>query len=259
MMADRALDLLLQTQQLGQDAGGHAQWQVVRSEKRWPVAETAILLCDVWDRHWSQGAMDRVEAMAPRINQVVQRARAGGIQIIHSPSDTMAFYAASPARQRMVDVPRVDTPPLLEHEDPPLPIDDSDGGSDTGERPWHKAWSRQHPAIEVDADRDAISDDGAEIHAFMRQRGIEHLLLMGVHTNMCVLNRSFGIKQMIRWGVDVALVRDLTDTMYNPAMPPYVSHEEGTRLVVAYIEKFWCPTIDSTNVIKALGALESAG
>jgi hypothetical protein len=158
-----------------------------------------------------------------------------------------------------VDVARVDTPPPLEHDDPPLPIDDSDGGSDTGERPWHKAWSRQHPEIEIDADRDVISDDGAEIYAFMQQRGIEHLLLMGVHTNMCVLNRSFGIKQMIRWGVDVALVRDLTDTMYNPAMPPYVSHEEGTRLVVAYIEKFWCPTTDSANVIKALDALEGAG
>jgi hypothetical protein len=30
--------------------------------------------------------------------------------------------------------------------------------------------------------------------------------------------------------------------MYNPEMPPYVSHEEGTRLVIEYIEKFWCLT-----------------
>jgi hypothetical protein len=40
----------------------------------------------------------------------------------------------------------------------------------------------------------------------------------------------------------IALIRDLTDALYNPARPPYVSHEEGTRLVVEYIEKFWCPT-----------------
>ena len=66
---------------------------------------------------------------------------------------------------------------------------------------------------------------------------------------MCVLHRSFAIKQMVRWGVDVALVRDLTDTMYNPAMPPYISHEEGTRLVVEFIEKFWCPSIDSSDLI----------
>ena len=71
---------------------------------------------------------------------------------------------------------------------------------------------------------------------------------MGVHTNMSVLGRSFGIRQMVRWGLSVALVRDLTDTMYNPAMPPYVSHDEGTRLVVEYIEKFWCPTILSSDL-----------
>ena len=72
---------------------------------------------------------------------------------------------------------------------------------------------------------------------------------MGVHTNMCVLGRSFGIKQMVRWGMSVALVRDLTDAMYNPAMPPYVSHDEGTRLVVEYVEKFWCPTIASADLL----------
>ena len=77
---------------------------------------------------------------------------------------------------------------------------------------------------------------------------------MGVHTNMCVQHRSFAIKQMVRWGVPVALVRDLTDTMYNPAMPPYVSHEEGTRLVVEFIEKFWCPSVTSDQIVGGRGA-----
>jgi nicotinamidase-related amidase len=83
----------------------------------------------------------------------------------------------------------------------------------------------------------------------MQHRGIEHLLVMGVHTNMCVLHRTFAIKQMVKWGVQVALVRDLTDAMYNPARPPYVSHAEGTRLVVEYIEKFWCPTVESGEIL----------
>ena len=75
---------------------------------------------------------------------------------------------------------------------------------------------------------------------------------MGVHTGTCILNRTFSIKQMVRWGVEIALVRDLTDAMYNPARPPYVSHEEGTRLVVEYIEKFWCPTVTSDQVLAAV-------
>ena len=36
--------------------------------------------------------------------------------------------------------------------------------------------------------------------------GIKHLILFGVHTNMCVLHRSFAIKQMTRWGVPCVLV-----------------------------------------------------
>ena len=72
---------------------------------------------------------------------------------------------------------------------------------------------------------------------------------MGVHTNMCVLRRSFAIKQMVRWGVDVALVRDLTDAMYNPARSPYVSHDAGTQLVIGYIERFWCPSILSADLL----------
>ena len=47
----------------------------------------------------------------------------------------------------------------------------------------------------------------------------------------------------------MALVRDLTDAMYNPAMRPYVSHRDGTRLVVEYIEKFWCPTVLSRDLL----------
>jgi hypothetical protein len=139
----------------------------------------------------------------------------------------------------------------VEREDPPLPVDAADGGTDTGEPTWHQAWSRQHPSIHIDQDRDGISDQGREVYSFLRGEGRGRLLIMGVHTNMCVLNRSFAIKQMVRWGLEVALLRDLTDAMYNPARPPYVGHEEGTRLVVEYIEKFWCPTILSEDLLRS--------
>jgi hypothetical protein len=66
---------------------------------------------------------------------------------------------------------------------------------------------------------------------------------------MCILNRSFAIKQLVRWGISVALVRDLTDAMYDPALPPYVSHAQGTELVIGYIEKFWCPTVARESLL----------
>ncbi len=242
------LHLHLRAQALGADDHNRSAWIEQKKDLALPAGEVAILLCDMWDSHWSRGAVERVVEMVPRMNAVVAAARDKGAHIIHAPSETLDFYRDSPARQRVLDLPQVKPPRNRRVLDPRLPIDDSDGGSDTGEKPWHKAWTRQHPAIIIDEERDMVSDDGREIYSCLRACGTRFLVVMGVHTNMCVLNRSFGIKQMVRWGVPVALVRDLTDTMYNPAMPPYVSHAEGTRLVVEYIEKFWCPTILSADL-----------
>lgn len=250
MSETRVLTLHCQSQQLMQDEGGHVIWKQSITSKQVPAQQMAIIICDMWDRHWSRGANERVDAMAPRMNGVLEAARAAGIHIIHSPSNVVDYYHGSPARQHMLNLPIASLPPSLEHADPPLPIDDTDEGSDTGETEAKRVWSKQHAAISINQSRDVISDSGEEIYSYIEQQGIIQLAIMGVHTNMCVLNRSFGIKQMVRWGIDVVLVRDLTDSMYNPAMPPYVSHHEGTQLVIAYIEKHWCPTIRSVDLTR---------
>jgi nicotinamidase-related amidase len=247
---DRQLTLNLRAQRLRRDSASRAFWERITSPKTVPASRTAVLICDVWDNHWSRGAAERCAKIAARVNEVVTAARGQGVSIIHAPSDVIDFYADHPARERMLAIPAVSPPESADHADPPLPIDDSDGGSDTGEKPWHKAWSRQHSAIVID-DQDVISDRGHEIYSFLRHRGIVQVVIMGVHTNMCVLHRSFGIKQMVRWGVNIALARDLTDTMYNPEMAPYVNHDEGTRLVIEFIEKFWCPTLTSEELTRA--------
>jgi nicotinamidase-related amidase len=211
--------------------------------------ETAVLLCDVWDRHWSRGAAERVDAMAPRINDVVEHVRGRGVLVVHAPSETLEFYREHPARRRALDTPRVEPPDVPLLPEPPLPIDDSDHGSDTGETSWYSAWTRQHAAIRID-DGDVISDDGAEVYSVLQARRRRTILVMGVHTNMCVLGRSFGIRNLVRWGLDTMLVRDLTDAMYNPAMPPYVSHDRGTELVVEHIERHLCPTVVSADLLR---------
>jgi hypothetical protein len=44
---------------------------------------------------------------------------------------------------------------------------------------------------------------------------------------------------MTKWGVHCVLVRDLTDSMYNPKDRPFVPHDRRTELVVEHIEKYW--------------------
>ena len=204
----------------------------------------------MWDRHWCRGAVERAAAMAPAFNAAIHAARSRGAVIVHAPSDTTGFYKDHPARLSILKIPKVSPPEPMPHEDPPLPIDDSDGGGDTGDPPLTKPypWTRQMAALDIDSEKDFISESGIEIYSLFKSRGIQNMLMMGVHTNMCVLNRPFAIKAMVRWGFDVFLCRDLTDAMYNPAMRPYVSHEEGTALVIEYIEKFWCASILSRDL-----------
>ncbi len=227
------------------------QWEKTIVSREVPIAKTAILICDMWDKHWCNGATERCGILAEKMNEVVNLARESGIQIIHAPSDTMYYYADWPQRRRMQLAPPVSLPSPLDIPNPPLPIDDSDGGCDTAELPWYEAWTRQTPELEI-SDMDGISDNGQEIYNFLAQEDIDTLFIMGVHTNMCILGRSFAIRQMTRWGKQCILVRDLTDTMYDPQDPPYVSHDFGTRLVIEYIEKYWCPSISSEELIQGL-------
>ena len=81
----------------------------------------------------------------------------------------------------------------------------------------------------------------------------KNVILVGVHTNMCVLKRSFAIRQMTRWGLQCLLIRDMTDAMYNPEDAPHVTHAKGTELVVEHIEKYWSPTLMSSDLLSALG------
>ena len=75
------------------------------------------------------------------------------------------------------------------------------------------------------------------------------MILTRVHTNMCVHGRAFGPRRMSRNGKKVVLMRDMTDTTYNPRRWPYVDHFTANDLIVSHIERFVCPTITSDQVI----------
>jgi len=229
----------------------------------WPVARTAIIICDMWDTHTCGMSAQRVALMAPRMNQVVSVARSLGVMIIHAPSDTMKFYEGTSWRERMRKAPVAASPfpiinrcPRVPVEERDFPIDDSGGGCDdpivkpeTGP-PY--PWSREHPAIDI-VGFDGVSESGQEIYNFCKQEGIDKIVLMGVHTNICILNRGFGARQMTRLGFEVVLARDLTDSMYDPRTRPFVSHARGTELVIQHIETMWCPSIvgeDLTRVVQ---------
>jgi type 1 glutamine amidotransferase/nicotinamidase-related amidase len=232
------------------------RFKVVQKKLEWNPKQTVIIICDMWDQHWCKGATRRVGELAPRMNEIVRRARNKGVLIIHAPSGTVDFYENHPARKLAKNAPKAENLPSdiskwcrwIDKNEETLgyPIDHSDGGCDC--QPQCKQgspWRRQVKAIEI-RNQDAISDSGVEIWNLLKQRDIENVIIMGVHTNMCVLGRPFGLRNMARYGKNVVLMRDMTDTMYNSRMRPFVNHFTGTDLVVEHIEKYVCPTITST-------------
>ena len=228
----------------------------VTESRAWAPRETAVIICDMWDAHWCRRAAERCSLLAPQVERFAHAARQRGALVIHAPSNTMSFYSGMPQRERARQVRRVKPAlpirmrPIDPEREAPLPIVDSDGGCDDdlpSAYSQRAPWTRQHPAIAIAA-QDIISDDGKEIYSILVRKGIRNIFMTGVHTNKCVLARPFGIRQMVMLGMNVVLVRDLTDSLYNPSMPPRVSHERGTLLVVEHIEKYWCPSIVGEDV-----------
>jgi len=229
----------------------------------WEPRKTALIICDMWDNHWCKGAAKRVEELAGPLNKVVQEARRRGVFIIHAPSTTVDFYKDTPQRKRAQDAKFVKTMAPLStverwgtawcYPDPKreseLPIDDTDMGCDCATKcEIVPPWTRQISTIEI-ADQDAITDNGQETFNLLGERGIDNVIIMGVHLNMCVLGRPFAIRQLVTQGKNVLLIRDMTDTMYNSKMSPFVNHFAGTDLVIAHVERNWCPTILSTDFV----------
>ena len=247
--------LVLDLRSLERTAPGADQWRVVRRRAQWDPARTAVVICDMWDKHWCKSATARVAEMAPRINAVITRLRERGVLIIHCPSDTMKYYEGAPGRVLAQSAPKVQTGSPLQgwcalnaQREPPLPIDDSDGGCDDQPQcPQGSPWRHEIDSIEIKPG-DAITDS-SEAYNLMRQRGITNVIVMGVHQNMCVLGRPFSIRQMVYQGQNVVLMRDLTDSMYNPRMKPHVDHFTGNALVTWHIEKYWCPTLTSDQIL----------
>ena len=197
------------------------------------------------------------------MNKVIHEARRRGLFIIHAPSTTVDFYNDTPQRKRAKQAKFTKTSvPLATVErwgtawcypDPKreseLPIDDTDMGCDCATKcEIVPPWTRQIKTIDI-AEPDAITDNGQETFNLLAERGINNVMIMGVHLNMCVLGRPFAIRQLVAQGKNVLLIRDMTDTMYNSKMKPYVNHFAGTDLVVSHVERNWCPTILSTDCV----------
>jgi nicotinamidase-related amidase len=228
------------------------KFTVVEETASWDPAKTAIIIVDMWNNHSCKSAAQRVAEMAPHMNRVLNAARDKGVLIIHAPSNCMATYKDTPARLLAQKAPFAAAKTKFQWNyfdskregtlDPKL--EQAGCSCDSAEPcPGKPNWSSEITTLEI-KDGDAVSDDGQEIHNVLAMRGIENVILMGVHTNRCVLGRPFGIRQMVYLGRNVVLCRDLTDSFHRD--PGH--HFSGLEKIIGHVERYWCPTISSESI-----------
>jgi nicotinamidase-related amidase len=251
-LAAEAPSWLVASRRVARSADGKSL-ERVEETAAWQPSQTAIVIVDMWDDHHCKSAAARVAEMAPKMNEVVKAARDQGVLIIHAPSDCMDFYKDAPGRKTAQQAPLAAASVKFQwnyfdpqHEGPLAEKLEKGGCScDTPEpcSPSYRAWKRQIATIEIDQ-RDAISADGQEIYNLLADRGIQNVIVMGVHTNRCVLGRPFGIRQMVYLGKNVVLCRDLTDSYHRDPG----AHFEGRAKIIDHIEQYWCPSITSQSI-----------
>lgn len=226
---------------------------VVDQSVTWDPKKTAIVIVDMWDDHHCVSAAQRVVEMAPHMNRTIKAARERGVLIVHAPSDCAKYYKDARQRKPIESAPSAKSAIKFQwnyfnpdHEGPLAEHLEKGGCSCDTPQPCSPSaivWTRQIDTLEM-AEGDAVSSDGQEIYNLFAQRGIENVIIMGVHTNRCVLGRPFGIRQMVYLGKNVVLCRDLTDSYHRDPG----KHFEGLDLIIGHVEKYWCPTITSASI-----------
>jgi len=239
-----------------------ASGTLVVEKKTIDTAKTAIVVIDMWDRHWCKTYTQRVGNMTPRMNQTLEAARKLGVQVVYAPSDVADFYKDYPQRKSMQAIP-TQLPPEKIAFNPPAEPEGKDccecGPTQPCKSESFGRWSRQHPDLKI-TENDLIGDcnNERELLNFCQQRNIDTLIYMGVASNMCVLHRQFGMLNMKRYGFNVIFVADLVQAITANGLEPVektpdfnFTPAKGSALVQRYLERHIAPSFESRQLIAA--------
>ena len=219
-----------------------------------PLSRVALVLVDVWDRHYLKDTEARAEVIIQeKLLPLLKAGRRAGLRIVHAPSPEQA--REHPSRVRPVEAEeRVgkreeDWPPpefrrrsgSYERYAPPREPRDE-------EREQLRAVLKMHPEVQPEAGEVVVAT-GEELHCYCRQEGILFLLYAGFNTNACVLLRDYGTLEMGKRGYAILVVRDCTT-----GMESFETHDElgQTRGAILLLEMFGHYSISSEELIHGL-------
>ena len=212
-------------------------------------SKVAILSIGMWSEHKCKVATEKLVEISKISNEVMKKVRNAGGKVIHGSSTLVSLPDYKSLRKGIENAPNAQLIDRGMIAYPPVPIDDSDGGVAMKNPTFQRQNVKMNPHIVIDFDNDVISGHNKEILNYLHHHNIELLLICGTHTNMCVLDRMYGIKNIIRYGFPVVLIRDAHDSLHNPALHPFTSRDKTNEIMTEWMEEHFCPSVHSEDII----------
>ncbi len=214
-----------------------------------PLSQTALVLVDVWQRHYIKETEERAEVI---INEkylpLMAACRKAGMPIIHAPSPDVAMK--HPNWTKLVTTEEMN--PKRDNW-PPADFIKLSGPYKAYQRPAEPREPERlalpeltfHPKI-LPLKNEPVVANGEELHRYCKKNGILFLIFAGFNTNACILSKDYGTIQMSNRGYSVVLLRDCTTGMENKDTQATLSQTNGAIL---QLEMFGQYSITSDELI----------
>lgn len=195
--------------------------EILHEERHWslPAEQSALVLVDCWAEHFIRSHQENSgrimqEVLAP----VVEAARRAGVLVIHAPSpnyiDIYPQWVAYASDRDLGFEPPAPIPAW-----PPAEFRNRAGEYAAYKRPeepkvreWLTDMSRYRIAdVLAPQPGDFVIRTGDQLHRLLTHQHRLHLFYAGFATNMCILYRDYGTRDMGRRGYNILLLRDCTD------------------------------------------------
>ena len=226
-----------------------------------PREQVALVLVDIWDRHYIEDPENRAETIIQQnIRPLLQASRHAGIEIIHAPSPREArLYKAwmRPSHTKEAPAQTAAAARAADSPWPPREFRRKTGPYEKYARPFEPMASvraqrlkgmRIHPDVEP-VGSEVVVASGEELHQYCKEKGILFLVYLGFNTNACILTRDYGTLAMGKRGYEIILLRDCTTGMESCETTDKLLQ---TRGAIQFLEMFGKYSITSQEFIAGL-------
>lgn len=183
-----------------------------------PPEQAAIVMVDVWNDLFDADFMVRAQKIIEtKIAPLSQAFRSVGSLVVHAPSNRVALKYPD-FLPKLSDV-EIWGNPQPKHNWPPKDFLEKKGPYCTHAKPESATTSKSHEDIinnwaiakeVIPQSGDIVIRTGEELHHILEKRKILYLFYVGFASNICMLNRDYGMKHMSKRGFEIILARDAT-------------------------------------------------